>query len=119
MLRLTALALCIGLPCHAQDFGSSVGDVVPSLSDLTDPFVSAFEYFGEGRPALNISMAPNDENYLEVIIEESGFLDDSVEGQRAIYVVTRTAEGWEVLQAEIQQRCYRGENRDWTSDPCL
>ena len=116
MLRIAALATCLAAPCYAQDV--AVGDVFPDLTPLAASSLTYFEYFGEGRPRLNIVVAPNDDFNLDVTIEDTGFLDDSVEGQRTVYTVTYTAEGWEVLAIASEVRCRRGDNRDWQMGPC-
>jgi len=116
MFRSLVAVLALASPCAAQEI--SVGDLLPDLTALTNPTIAGFEYFGEGRPNLNISMAPNAAFNLEIIVEETGFLDDSVEGRRGVYELTYTADGWEVLQAAVQFRCRRGDNLDWQTGLC-
>ncbi|GAB5447277.1 hypothetical protein [Gymnodinialimonas sp.] len=116
LARLTLCLIPLCAPVAAQTF--QPGDLVPSPHALVAPALENFEYFGEGRPSANITVAPNDNFQLEVLIEEGGFLDDSVAGSRTIYTIEYTADGWQVLSATYEQSCYRAETRDWTTEPC-
>lgn len=120
LTRFTRLTLCLILlsgPAVAQTYPP--GAIVPNLQALTTPALENFEYFGEGRPGVVITIAPNADRVLEVRVEQTGFLDDSVAGGRSVYTVEHVAEGgWQILTSTYHQMCYRGENRDWTTQPC-
>ena len=113
---LFASALLVAAPTHADT--PQTGDVVPDLTAFTDPALMAFEYFGEGRPNLRITIAPTEDFALGVTVEETGFLDDSVAGIRDAYVVQYTADGWEVLSTERLYSCYRTPTQDWQAALC-
>jgi hypothetical protein len=103
-------------PVAAQPF--EPGQIIASPLALAAPALENFEYFGEGRPSATITVAPNDAGVLEINVEQGGFLDDSVAGARSVYTIETTADGWRILSARHEQRCYRGDNRDWTTDLC-
>lgn len=116
MIRTALILCCLSTPLAAQSF--EVGDVVPTLAEFSRSTLENFEYFGEGRPMAQITLAPNEDYNLVVQIEETGFLDDSVEGWRGTYVVTFNGDGWEVLEAVAEQRCYRDEELEWRPGAC-
>lgn len=116
---LTRFSLCLiafTTPLGAQTF--EPGTLVPSPLALVAPALEHFEYFGEGHPETIITVAPNDAGVLQVTVVETGFLDDSVSGARRVYTIEYTAEGWEVLTATSEQRCFRGDTQDWTTEVC-
>lgn len=117
---LTRLLLCFTLTCGpALADGFAAGDIIESPLDLVTPVLQYYEYTGEGRPRTEITVAPNEDGVLVVQIEDTGFLDDSVEGQRYIYTMELASDwGWLILTATTEVRCYRGENRDWQEGPC-
>ncbi len=118
---LSRLSLCAALICGpAFANGFAPGDSVDSPLALVAPVLENYEYFGEGNPNTVITVAPNEDNVLEVRIEDTGFLDDSAEGQRTIYAIEYAPEGgWLILDVSVEQRCYRGDDRDWQTEPCL
>ncbi|QXT39976.1 hypothetical protein [Gymnodinialimonas ceratoperidinii] len=116
VIRFSLFLIALTLPAAAQPF--EPGQIIASPLTLAAPALENFEYFGEGHRSATINVAPNDAGVLEINVEQDGFLDDSVAGARSVYTIEHTADGWRILSARQEQRCHRGDNRDWTTDLC-
>lgn len=85
---------------------------------LISDWVMGFPEEGEGRPALNVTSAIDENGTLIIEITESGLADDSVSAVQRRYVLEPGDGGWTLVGYGHRQQCWRGESRDWTASPC-
>lgn len=103
-------------PVDLTDYAPKEG---PSAIGLLIDLVEAHPESLEGNPASRIEMKPTgDGAALQVDIEMTGYLDDSVAGEkyRAIIVPANT---WRIEALGKQFKCRRGDNAgEWTTNLC-
>lgn len=113
---LAAVCLLLaGLPAAAQE----AGEILDRPADLLAARLAGFPESLEGRPHVDIVMEKEGKKVLKVTVSQTGFLDDSVAGERTIWRLTETGDGrWQVAERENFVKCYRGGDPDWKTGLC-
>ncbi len=121
MFKFSVLALATVLPFSALADGQIlVGDVFDDPRSIGRTAIAEFYFLEEGLPHISVEMTYDKQDFMTVIITETGFADDSVAGSRIRYVLREREEGgWVVTETESLQKCYRTENKDWQKGPCV
>jgi len=117
MLRF-ALALCLlAAPAVATDY--AVGDTFDDPLQIARDAFAGFAYEEEGRPAMSVDVSVDFFGAMTILVAETGFADDSVNGQRYQYVLSQTEGVWTLTVVQSQFLCYRGTNTvTWQTDLC-
>lgn len=87
------------------------------LQDLIEGHPEALE----GRPVMTIDLRKSEDGQSIIIdVEKSGFLDDSVDGERyRAIVVPGTSQAWKLESLGMQVKCGRGDSAGkWTTGNC-
>ena len=93
----------------------------PSALLLLQDIIEGHPESLEGKPAMTINLRKSDDGQSVVIdIEKSGFLDDSVQGERyRAIVVPGTSQAWKLESLGLQMMCGRGDNAGkWATANC-
>ncbi len=92
----------------------------PSVLDLLRPITSTHPETLEGRPEMALTMRRDlNADSLMVRITNTGYLDDSVSGEKFAAIITRNAEGWYLDSLWRQNLCARGKNAGkWIKKAC-
>ena len=91
-----------------------------SVIDLFFPITKNHPESLEGRPEMALSIRRgSNANTLTVRITNTGYLDDSVSGEKFVAIVSRNTEGWYLDNLWRQNLCSRGTNAGkWVKTPC-
>jgi hypothetical protein len=117
MLRTALLLTCFASPAFAN--GYAIGDTFEDPLQIARNAVDAFAYDEEGRPGLMIEALRDDQRRMAITVTETGYADDSVEGQRYHYLLEPGSDGiWTLTETRREFRCWRGDNRDWQDGLC-
>ncbi|TNF20817.1 MAG: hypothetical protein EP318_09440 [Rhodobacteraceae bacterium] len=119
MFRLAAACLFLAAPALAN--GTEVGQIIdwpmPSILNgvSTLPAPDA-----EGRPHMALVIRRDNSGNIVVQYANTGYADDSVDGERKTHVLEPQADGrYKVLESKTEYRCRRGETpMTWQSAPC-
>lgn len=92
----------------------------PSLLGALGALVANHPEAIEGRPTMQIDMAPSaDSSMMIVEVTQHGLLDDSVSGQRHVAHVKQGPKGWHLVGLWQQSMCARGRLAgQWTGGRC-
>lgn len=94
-------------------FASFITDV-PATQD---PEAAVREWV-EGWEAEEILVETVGEGFILALLD--GLADDSIRGERLVFVFERQGSGWGLRHAGRQVRCWPGRgHQDWTPEPCL
>ncbi|ABD53047.1 hypothetical protein [Jannaschia sp. CCS1] len=118
---LTRLSLCFALltsTAHADGF--AVGDTFMDPMEIAQSAFADFNYYGEGRPAITVDASVDFFNQMTILVAETGFADDSVDGVRNQYVLQQgDGEVWTIIFTRTDYRCGRGANTvTWQTNLC-
>lgn len=117
MFRMLLLLPFLALPAFAN--GVAPGDIVSDPIDLAIDRLSGFPGEEEGRPHVDLSMDTDNLGQVILVVAETGWADDTVNGMRNRYVLSATSDGrWRVEETSREFKCYRGANLDWQTGLC-
>ncbi len=88
-----------------------------SAMALVEPLYRAHPERMEGRPELKIHLR-KEAGVLIIDIEATGFLDDSVRGEKYRAVVVPSAKGWHLRQLGIKRSCNHNGSKAWRTGQC-
>lgn len=88
----------------------------PSAMALVEPLYRGHPEGMEGRPILKIELRKEGET-LVIDIEQTGFLDDSVRGEKHRAIVVQSSTGWRLQRLGKKVSCYRG-GKSWRTGRC-
>ena len=93
----------------------------PTVLGVLEPVYAWHPEAMEGRPELDIKMVPwPGREAMRVEITMTGFLDDSVAGERYVALVKPGGEGWTIGGLWRRNLCQRGAHAgQWTKKNCL
>lgn len=108
---------------HARILGGRAGGQMPtadSVLALLTPYLKGHPESAEGAPSMTMSLKPaGDGQRLDAVIEQHGFLDDSVSGMRIIAHVVRRDGRWALTGVWRSSMCGRGDKAgQWTGGRC-
>jgi len=92
----------------------------PSLIELFLPILRSHPESPEGKPATSVKIAKRKQGggFVAEIVQ-TGYLDDSVAGERFVGFVTSRDGQWMLESLWQQQLCWRGETAGkWTAQRC-
>lgn len=96
--------------------GDQAGETLMRLIAL---YVGDHPETGEGVPAATVKFEPGDGDDMRVSFEMTGYLDDSVSGERYQGVARLGADGWRFVDLWRQTLCARGGKAgQWTDGLC-
>ena len=75
----------------------------------------------EGKPVMTVELRKSEDGQSIIIdVEKTGFLDDSVEGERyRAIVVPGTSQAWKLERMGLKLKCGRGDSAGtWTTGNC-
>jgi hypothetical protein len=75
----------------------------------------------EGKPVMTVDLRKSEDGQSIIIdVEKTGFLDDSVDGERyRAIVVPGTSQAWKLERLGLKLKCGRGESAGvWTTGNC-
>lgn len=102
--------------------GGKAGDGGPPaerLIDLVMPFMAGHPESDEGRPTANFSFASGRNGEITFKLTMTGYLDDSVAGERFEGTARLEAEGWRLVELWSQTLCGRGGSAgQWVAGLC-
>ncbi len=117
LFRATFLALMLASPAIAD--GYAVGDTFDDPLQIAREAVGGYNLPDEGRPRLEVDISTDFFGQVTILVAETGFADDSVNGQRDQYVLTQQDGVWTLVFTRTEFRCQRGANTvTWQSDLC-
>lgn len=117
MFRL-AIALCL-LTTAAHADGYAVGDTFDDPLQIAQEALADFSYTEEGRPAMEVDVSLDFYGQMTILVAETGFADDSVNGARTQYVLTQQDGVWTLDFTRREFLCYRGMNTvTWQTNLC-
>jgi len=123
----TVMALAATYPtanAAARDFiqvegASHVGNTASNVLDLVAPIMRGHPERLEGRPTGRVRFAKSPAGGLVVEVTMTGYLDDSLAGERFLGFVTRDTAGWTLASLWRQNLCWRGPvTKTWTKQRC-
>jgi hypothetical protein len=128
MAAAVALLVALGLTSSAALAGQLDGFAPVDLSNwkprtaasamaLVEPLYRGHPEGLEGRPKLKIELR-KEANALIIDIEQTGFLDDSVRGEKHRAIVVQSPKGWRLERLGAKRSCYRGGSKAWRTDRC-
>ena len=99
------------LPLPAETFAVPQGVFASALT--------GFPEGREGRQELDLSVRKQADGTYVVLLTRTGFLDDSVNGDRQRAVLARFEGGWRANSLGERWRCQSGRGpAGWTTQPC-
>lgn len=117
---LTRLTLCLALlttTAHAD--GYAVGDTFDDPLQIAQQAFADFSYGEEGRPAMDVEVSLDFFGQMTILVAETGFADDSVNGLRMQYVLNQQDGIWTLDYMQQQVLCRRGSNTvTWQTNLC-
>lgn len=117
MLRAALVMICLASPAFAN--GYAVGDTFEDPLLIAQNAVQTFGFEEEGRPGMSVDIQVDDQRRMVITVTETGYADDSLEGQRFHYLLNPGTDGiWTLVETSVEFRCWRGENRDWHDGLC-
>ena len=89
-----------------------------SAMALVEPLYRGHPEGMEGRPKLKIELR-KEANVVIIDVEQTGFLDDSLRGEKHRAIVVRSPKGWHLKRLGKKRSCYRGGSKAWRTGRCL
>ena len=101
----------ISLPPEPQRFGTDPEQIVLDAFGSETPI--------EGNFNQEVTVVEQTPDAAIVMLTQTGFLDDSVEGMRYWVELEAGENAWEMVWVGRQVRCYTGRgSQDWTTELC-
>ena len=88
-----------------------------SAMALVEPLYRNHPEALEGRPELKIKLRKK-KDALIIDIEQTGYLDDSVRGEKHRAIVVPSKNGWRLERLGVKRSCYRGGGKTWRAGRC-
>lgn len=97
----------------------AIGDRFEDPLSIAQQAVSSFAYGQEGRPGLSVEVRIDAQRNMEIVVAQTGYADDSIEGERFHYVLQPGTDGqWTLVDMSVQYRCWRGGGNGWQDNLC-
>lgn len=93
----------------------------PTLMGVLEPLYQGHPESMEGAPAMELKMAqwPGEEA-MQVVITMTGYLDDSVDGEKYVAHIQQGGDGWKITGLWKRNLCVRGKHAgQWIAGSCL
>lgn len=86
---------------------------------LVEQLYAKFPESDEGKPNLNIRFKKDGRTKdFTAIIEMTGYLDDSLAGEKYRAVIKKGNKTWKLISLGKQWKCYRGTDKGWHTKKC-
>jgi len=126
MIRLLAAAVPLLAACSASAAADAEFRPLPLPAETfavpQGVFASALAHFPEGREGrqeLELTVRKQEDGSYVVLLTQTGFLDDSVNGNQQRAVLARSEGGWRATFLGERWRCQSGRGPSgWTTQPC-
>lgn len=86
---------------------------------LVEQLYAKFPESDEGKPNLVIRFKKDGRTKkFAAIVEMTGYLDDSLAGEKYRAVIEKGNKTWKLISLGKQWKCYRGTNKGWHTKKC-
>jgi len=117
--RPTRVPVPLGLGGCGRRKGAAPGAPAARLMDLLAPYLGDYPEGADGAPETKLSITPGVGDTMQIELEMTGYLDDSVAGEKFFGHARAGPDGWVLTRLWRWRLCARGENAGlWIAGNC-